>query len=61
MAYAVWSGVGTLGMALVGALLWGEPMDRTRMAGILLIVAGVVLLNLAGGDRPAPLAAEVPE
>lgn len=61
VAYAIWSGVGTLGMALVGALLWKEPMDRTRVAAILLIVAGVVLLNLAGGHRAGDLVTETTE
>ncbi|GAA2791847.1 DMT family transporter [Nonomuraea dietziae] len=48
-AYAVWSGVGTAAIALIGALFLGESLTLVKVAGILLIVGGVVVLNLAGG------------
>ncbi|MEU4703692.1 DMT family transporter [Nonomuraea dietziae] len=48
-AYAVWSGVGTAAIALIGALFLGESLTLVKVAGILLIVCGVVVLNLAGG------------
>ncbi|MEU7898731.1 multidrug efflux SMR transporter [Nonomuraea sp. NPDC049152] len=48
-AYAVWSGVGTAAIALIGALFLGESLTLVKLAGILLIIGGVVVLNLAGG------------
>jgi multidrug transporter EmrE-like cation transporter len=44
-AYAIWSGVGTAATAVIGVLLWREVVDLPRVAGILLIIGGVVLLN----------------
>lgn len=45
-AYAVWTGIGTVGTALVGMALHGEPADALRLACIGLIVAGIVGLKL---------------
>lgn len=47
-AYAVWSGVGTAGVATVAALLHGERITPLGAGGIALIVAGVVVLSLSG-------------
>ncbi|MET9343263.1 MULTISPECIES: DMT family transporter [unclassified Nonomuraea] len=47
-AYAVWSGVGTAAIALIGAAFLGESLTLAKVAGILLIIGGVVVLNLAG-------------
>jgi small multidrug resistance pump len=46
VAYAVWSGLGTASIALVGALLLGERLDAVRVFALLMIVVGVVVLNL---------------
>lgn len=46
IAYAVWSGVGTAITAIIGILVWKETVNITSIAGILLIIAGVVILNL---------------
>ncbi|MCC5576226.1 MULTISPECIES: DMT family transporter [Microtetraspora] len=48
VAYAVWSGVGTAVIALIGMAFMGESMNLAKMGGILLIIGGVVLLNLSG-------------
>lgn len=48
-AYAVWTGIGAAGTAILGIVLLGEPAQALRLASIALIVAGVVGLNLAGG------------
>jgi small multidrug resistance pump len=48
VAYAVWAGVGTAGIALTGAVLLGESMDLVKAGAIALIIAGVVTLNLQG-------------
>ncbi|MBV7249033.1 MULTISPECIES: DMT family transporter [Streptomyces] len=47
-AYAIWAGVGTAAVALIGILFLGESSNLVKIAGIALIVAGVVVLNLGG-------------
>ncbi|MGH9272598.1 MAG: SMR family transporter, partial [Ilumatobacteraceae bacterium] len=46
--YAIWTGIGTVGAALVGVLVLGEPATALRALGIALIVGGVVALRVAG-------------
>jgi quaternary ammonium compound-resistance protein SugE len=46
-AYAVWTGIGTLGTAALGIVLFGEAADAARLACMGLIVAGIVGLKLA--------------
>jgi quaternary ammonium compound-resistance protein SugE len=46
-AYAVWTGIGAAGTAVVGILLLGESSSPLRIASLALIVAGVVGLRLA--------------
>jgi quaternary ammonium compound-resistance protein SugE len=46
-AYAVWTGIGAAGTALLGIYLFNEPLTIPRLAGIVLIIAGVVLLRLS--------------
>jgi len=48
-AYAVWTGIGTVGTALLGIWLLGEPATAMRLACIGLIVAGIIGLKLAAG------------
>lgn len=45
IAYAIWSGVGTLVTAMIGIVLFRERLAPGAFLGIGLIVAGVVLLN----------------
>ncbi|MFF9068791.1 DMT family transporter [Streptomyces sp. NPDC014891] len=47
-AYAVWAGVGTAAVAAIGILFLGETLSVAKIAGIALIIAGVVVLNLGG-------------
>ncbi|TQN28304.1 small multidrug resistance pump [Haloactinospora alba] len=47
-AYAMWSGLGTALVAVIGVFAFGETMDWTKLVGLALIIAGVMLLNLAG-------------
>ena len=47
VAYAIWSGLGTLGSVLLGVLIWKEILGPPHIVGIALIVVGVVLLNVA--------------
>ncbi|MFN3293111.1 MAG: DMT family transporter [Gemmobacter sp.] len=46
-AYAVWVGIGTLGVASLGIALFGEATNPLRLAGVALIVAGILVLKLA--------------
>ena len=46
-AYAVWTGIGSVGTAIVGIVLFREPATVMRLACIGLIVAGIVGLKLA--------------
>ena len=45
-AYAVWTGIGAAGTALVGMIALGEPKEPLRLLCLLLIVTGVVGLKL---------------
>ncbi|WP_436762257.1 DMT family transporter [Streptosporangium sp. V21-05] len=49
VAYAVWAGAGTAAIAVIGVLFLGETISLAKIAGIVLIIGGVVVLNLAGG------------
>ena len=51
MAYAIWAGVGTALIALIGVALFKEGVSPVKLLGIGLVIAGVVLLNLYGGAR----------
>lgn len=44
--YAVWTGIGSLGTAVLGIVLLGEPRDALRLLCLALIVAGIVGLKL---------------
>ncbi len=46
-AYAVWTGIGTVGTAILGIWLFGETVSVMRLACIGLIVAGIAGLKLA--------------
>lgn len=46
-AYAVWTGVGTVGTAILGMWLLGEPATAVRLGCIALIVCGIAGLKLA--------------
>ncbi|CAK0740177.1 Quaternary ammonium compound-resistance protein QacE [Azospirillaceae bacterium] len=46
IAYAVWSGVGTILIALVGWRVYGQSLDLPAVCGLSLIVAGVVVMNV---------------
>lgn len=45
-AYAVWTGIGTVGSVILGIVLFGEPATVVRIVCILLIIAGIVGLKL---------------
>ena len=48
-AYAVWTAIGASGAVLLGILLLGEPANLLRIAGIVVVLGGVLMLRLAEG------------
>lgn len=46
LVYATWAGIGIVATALVGVLVFGEPIDGAAVVGFALVVAGVVVLNV---------------
>ncbi|ASY62662.1 Quaternary ammonium compound-resistance protein SugE [Sinorhizobium sojae CCBAU 05684] len=47
-AYAVWTGIGTIGSVVLGILLFAEPVSAMRLGCVGLIVAGVAGLKIIG-------------
>lgn len=47
-AYAIWTGVGAVGTALMGMYLFGDPATTARLACIAVIVSGIVGLKFVG-------------
>ena len=52
-AYAVWTGIGATGVAVIGMIFLGESKDILRILCLLLIVAGIVGLKLFSGEVEA--------
>ncbi|MFJ3388070.1 DMT family transporter [Lysinibacillus sp. NPDC086135] len=50
-AYAIWAGVGTALTAVIGVVFYKELFNLKKIMGILLIIVGVVILNLAGSGH----------
>ena len=50
-AYAIWTGIGSVGTAVLGIVLFREPATAIRLSCIALIVAGIIGLKLASGPR----------
>jgi small multidrug resistance pump len=46
VAYAVWCGVGILLVATIGWVVYGQKLNIPGMAGMVLIIAGIILMNL---------------
>lgn len=49
LAYATWAAIGTATVAILGVLLFGESLSLQAILGLVMIVVGVALLNLASG------------
>jgi small multidrug resistance pump len=47
-AYAIWAGLGTAAVAVIGAVWLGESLNPLKVAALGMIIAGVVILNLQG-------------
>ncbi len=46
IAYAIWAGLGTALTAILAVILWKETLSAQMIVGIILIIAGVIILNL---------------
>ncbi len=52
IAYAIWSGVGVALITLIGWVLFKQRLDAPALAGLALIVAGVVVIQFFSGAAP---------
>jgi small multidrug resistance pump len=50
-AYAIWSGLGTALIAVIGIVWFGEQVSALKVGGLALVIAGVVALNLTEQAR----------
>jgi quaternary ammonium compound-resistance protein SugE len=50
-AYAVWTGIGAVGVVIMGMILFGESRDIMRVICLLLIVSGIVGLKLFSSSQ----------
>lgn len=48
LAYAMWSGLGTVAIVAVGAVIFRQPVGPVTLLGVGLVIAGVAILNLGG-------------
>ena len=48
VGYAIWTSVSGVGIVIVGALFLGQQLTWNKLLGILVVIAGVIGLNLAG-------------
>jgi len=46
LTYAIWSGVGLILTVFAGSILWNETLDWARITGIILILAGIIMINI---------------
>ena len=49
--YPVWAGGGTAGVALVGVLMLGERANVAKGVGVVLVVAGIIVLNIGSAGH----------
>jgi quaternary ammonium compound-resistance protein SugE len=52
IAYTVWTGIGAVGTLTMGVLLFGEALSPMKIAGIVLVMSGIVALKLQCGHLP---------
>jgi quaternary ammonium compound-resistance protein SugE len=59
--YAIWTGIGAIGTAILGIVLFAESASPARLACLALVIVGIVGLKIHGGEKEVPKpAAEVP-
>lgn len=60
VAYAVWEGLGIVGIAVTGHLLFGEHLTAGRLLALAAILAGILLLERGVGDAHADAPRNLP-
>jgi quaternary ammonium compound-resistance protein SugE len=50
-AYAVWTGIGAAGTAIVGMIFFKDPVSLARISAIIFIITGVILLNVSSSTH----------
>jgi quaternary ammonium compound-resistance protein SugE len=50
-AYAVWTGIGAAGTAVVGMIFFKDPVSLARIMAIVFIITGVILLNFSSSNH----------
>ena len=50
-AYAVWTGIGAAGTAILGMIFFKDPVSLARITAIAFIIAGVILLNISSSNH----------
>lgn len=50
-AYAVWTGIGAAGTAILGMMIFKDPVSVSRITAIVFIITGVVLLNFSSATH----------
>ncbi|MGH2351077.1 MAG: DMT family transporter [Chloroflexota bacterium] len=48
-AYAIWTGIGAAGTAILGMIILGESRDLPKLLSLAVLIAGIVGLRLTGG------------
>ena len=51
VAYAIWSGLGTVAIVMIGVLFFQEKLNLGVIAGIVLVILGVMLINFNSGSH----------
>lgn len=51
VAYAIWSGLGTAIIAVIGILIFNESYSLLKCTGIALVIVGIVMINMAGASH----------
>lgn len=60
-AYAIWTGIGAVGIAIIGMLIYDEPRSAWRIGSIALVILGIIGLKLSGTNAPQPDAQPTPQ
>jgi quaternary ammonium compound-resistance protein SugE len=49
-AYAVWTGIGAAGTAIVGMVWLGEPRDALKLVSLVMLIGGIIGLRVTSGE-----------
>jgi small multidrug resistance pump len=51
ITYAIWSGVGIIGAGVGGYFFFNQSLNKITILGMVIIIAGVVIMNLGGASH----------